>query len=104
MSLWEVIVVAIGLSLDSFTIAVCRGSNQGDLKESTAVLVGMIFGGIQTAMLIIGMFVAIFPMLNIRNEKIISMNQWFSAIILFILAFKFFKNAYKENNIYERIE
>lgn len=104
MSLWEVIVVAIGLSLDSFTIAVCRGSNQGDLKESTAVLVGMIFGGIQTAMLIIGMFVAIFPMLNIRNEKIISMNQWFSAIILFILAFKFFKNAYKENNIYERRE
>lgn len=104
MSLWEVIVVAIGLSLDSFTIAVCRGSNQGDLKKSTAVLVGMIFGGIQTAMLIIGMFVAIFPMLNIRNEKIISMNQWFSAIILFILAFKFFKNAYKENNIYERRE
>lgn len=104
MSLWEVIVVAIGLSLDSFTIAVCRGSNQGGLKESTAVLVGMIFGGIQTAMLIIGMFVAIFPMLNIRNEKIISMNQWFSAIILFILAFKFFKNAYKENNIYERRE
>ena len=104
MSLWEVIVVAIGLSLDSFTIAVCRGSNQGDLKKSTAVLVGMIFGGIQVAMLIIGMFVAIFPMLNIRNEKIISMNQWFSAIILFILAFKFFKNAYKENNIYERRE
>lgn len=104
MSLWEVIVVAIGLSLDSFTIAVCRGSNQGYLKKSTAILVGMIFGTIQAAMLILGMFVAIFPMLNIGNEKIISMNQWFSAIILFILAFKSFNNAYKESNVYERRE
>ena len=28
----------------------------------------------------------------------------YTKIILFILAFKFFKNAYKENNIYERRE
>lgn len=104
MSLFEVIIVAIGLALDSFTVAVCRGSNQGNLKKSNAAIVGSIFGGIQTLMLIIGMLIAIFPMLNIENQKIISMNQWFSAIILFFLAFKFFKNAFVNTNIDERRE
>lgn len=104
MSLFEVIIVAIGLALDSFTVAVCRGSNQGNLKKSNAAIVGIIFGGIQTLMLIIGMLIAIFPMLNIENQKIISMNQWFSAIILFFLAFKFFKNAFVNTNIDERRE
>ncbi|MBC5626080.1 manganese efflux pump [Clostridium sp. NSJ-49] len=104
MNLWEVIVVAIGLALDSVTVAICRGSNQGNLKKSNAIIVGIIFGVVQTLMLIIGMLIAIFPMLNIENQKIISMNQWFSAIILFFLAFKFFKNAFVNTNIDERRE
>ena len=104
MSLWEVIVVAIGLALDSVTVTICRGSNQGKLKKSNAVIVGIIFGVIQTLMLIIGMLIAIFPMLNIENQKIISMNQWFSAIILFYLGIKFFKNAFKVSNLSERRE
>ena len=104
MNLWEVIVVAIGLALDSVTVAICRGSNQGNLKKSNAIIVGIIFGVVQTMMLIIGMLIAIFPMLNIENQKIISMNQWFSAIILFFLAFKFFKNAFVNTNIDERRE
>ena len=73
MSLFEVIIVAIGLALDSFTVAVCRGSNQGNLKKSNAAIVGIIFGGIQTLMLIIGMLIAIFPMLNIENQKMQSL-------------------------------
>lgn len=104
MNLWEVIVVAIGLALDSVTVTICRGSNQGKLKKSNAVIVGIIFGVIQTLMLIIGMLIAIFPMLNIENQKIISMNQWFSAIILFFLAFRLFKNAFLNTDIDERRE
>ncbi|MBC5630318.1 manganese efflux pump [Clostridium sp. NSJ-6] len=104
MSLWEVIVVAIGLALDSVTVTICRGSNQGKLKKSNAVIVGIIFGVIQTLMLIIGMLIAIFPMLNIENQKIISMNQWFSAIILFFLAFRLFKNSFLNTDIDERRE
>ena len=104
MNLWEVIVVAIGLALDSVTVTICRGSNQGKLKKSNAVIVGIIFGVIHTLMLIIGMLIAIFPMLNIENQKIISMNQWFSAIILFFLAFRLFKNAFLNTDIDERRE
>ena len=104
MNLWEVIVVAIGLALDSVTVTICRGSNQGKLKKSNAVIVGIIFGVIQTLMLIIGMLIAIFPMLNIENQKIISMNQWFSAIILFFLAFRLFKNSFLNTDIDERRE
>lgn len=104
MNLWEVLIVSVGLSLDAFTIAVCRGSTQGYLKKSTAISVGLIFGAIQTIMLAAGMVIAIYPMLNIQNKKIISINQWFSAIILFYLGIKFLRNAFKVNNIKERRE
>ena len=89
MRLWEIIIVSVGLALDAFTVAVCRGSTQGNLKKSTALLVGIIFGAIQTIMLAAGMIIALYPMLNINNEKIISINQWFSAIILFYFLFSF---------------
>ena len=69
MGLWEVIIVSVGLSLDAFTIAVCKGSTQGNLKKSTAILVGIIFGVIQTIMLAAGMIIALYPMLNIYNER-----------------------------------
>ena len=104
MRLWEIIIVSVGLALDAFTVAVCRGSTQGNLKKSTALLVGIIFGAIQTIMLAAGMIIALYPMLNINNEKIISINQWFSAIILFYLGIKFFRNAFKVNKYNERRE
>ena len=102
MRLWEIIIVSVGLALDAFTVAVCRGSTQGNLKKSTALLVGIIFGAIQTIMLAAGMIIALYPMLNINNEKIISINQWFSAIILFYLGIKFFRNAFKVNKYNDR--
>lgn len=43
MRLWEIIIVSVGLSLDAFTIAVCRGSTQGKLNKLTATLVGIIW-------------------------------------------------------------
>ena len=98
MRLWEIIIVSVGLSLDAFTIAVCRGSTQGKLNKLTATLVGIIFGLIQTLMLTAGMIIAIYPMLNIQNEKIISINQWFSAIILIYLGIKFLKNSFMKKN------
>ena len=100
MRLWEIIIVSVGLSLDAFTIAVCRGSTQGKLNKLTATLVGIIFGLIQTLMLTAGMIIAIYPMLNIQNEKIISINQWFSAIILIYLGIKFLKNSFKRQEFF----
>ena len=104
MRLWEIIIVSVGLALDAFTVAVCRGATQGNLKKSSSIFVGMIFGAIQTLMLTLGMFIAIFPMLKSENLRIISINQWFSAIILFYLGIKFFRNAFKVNKYNERRE
>ena len=42
--------------------------------------------------------------LDAFTEKIISINQWFSAIILFYLGIKFFRNAFKVNKYNERRE
>lgn len=104
MQLWEVIVVVVGLGLDAFAIAIYRGSNQVSLSKKTIVLVGIIFGVIQSIMLALGMLIAIFPLLNIESEKIILINRWFSAIILIYLSIKFFKSSFEINNIQERRE
>ena len=102
MRLWEIIIVSVGLSLDAFTIAVCRGSTQGKLNKLTATLVGIIFGLIQTLMLAAGMIIAIYPMLNIQNEKIISINQWFFSNHTNLFRYKNFKNSFKINKYEEK--
>lgn len=102
MSIWEVIIVSIGLSLDAFTVAVCKGATHASLKKATALLSGIIFGAIQTLMLGIGMCIAWFPMIKIDSMRMISINTWFSAIILIFLGIKIIKNACKEGLIEER--
>ena len=93
MSVLEVIIVSIGLSLDVFTVTVCTGATQHYLKKRMDFVVGLAFGGIQAIMLTIGMMITEFPVSSIYSETFKSINQWFSAIIFIFLGLKMIKNA-----------
>ena len=48
MSLWELFVIAVGLSMDAFAVAICKGLSVGRVRGSHAVTAGIYFGGFQT--------------------------------------------------------
>ena len=47
MSLWELFVIAVGLSMDAFAVAICKGLSVGRVRGSHAVTAGIYFGGFQ---------------------------------------------------------
>ncbi|MDU1414095.1 MAG: hypothetical protein DBY38_00470 [Clostridium cadaveris] len=104
MSILEVIIVSIGLSLDSLAVTIYKGANQASLKKHNNILVGFIFGGVQALMLTIGMMITWFPVSSVYTDKVIHINQWFSAIIFIFLGLKMCRSAISSKSINEHRE
>ena len=56
MSLIELFILAVGLSMDAMAVAICKGLSVQKLKLRHAVITGLYFGGFQAAMPLIGYF------------------------------------------------
>lgn len=56
MSLVELFILAVGLSMDAFAVAVCKGLSMKRLNKKHAVIIGLYFGGFQAGMPLIGYF------------------------------------------------
>lgn len=57
--MWELIVIAIGLSMDAFAVSVCKGLSADKATLSRALTVGAYFGGFQAAMPVLGFFLGL---------------------------------------------
>ena len=54
MSLWELLILAVGLSMDAFAVSVCKGLSVKKLKTKHMLTVGAYFGGFQALMPLLG--------------------------------------------------
>lgn len=44
MSIWEIIVIGIGLSMDAFAVSVCKGLSVRKIKPKHSLIAGAYFG------------------------------------------------------------
>lgn len=56
MSLIELLLVAVGLSMDAFAVSVCKGLSVGRVKIKHVLSAGLYFGGFQALMPLAGFF------------------------------------------------
>ena len=54
MGVWELILTAVGLSMDAFAVAVCKGLSSQEIKGKYYLWIGLWFGGFQALMPAIG--------------------------------------------------
>jgi len=54
MGVLEVLILAVGLSMDAFAVSVCKGLAMGKIRLKNACIVGLWFGGFQALMPLIG--------------------------------------------------
>ena len=47
MSLIELFIIAVGLSMDAFAVSICKGLSMRTMSLKNAVIVGLYFGGFQ---------------------------------------------------------
>ena len=80
MGLWELLVIAVGLSMDAFAVSICKGLSVKELKLKHAMIAGAYFGGFQALMPLIGYF------LGAQFESYITkFDHWIAFVLLSII-------------------
>lgn len=54
MNTWELLILAIGLSMDAFAVAICKGLAIKEARVKHMIIAGAYFGGFQALMPVIG--------------------------------------------------
>lgn len=96
MSLLEIILISIGLAMDAFAVAVCKGLAMKHGSTKKGVIIALYFGIFQALMPFIGYI------LGIKFEKAIeSLDHWIAFILLSAIGINMIKESIKneENNM-----
>lgn len=88
MGAWELVVTAIGLSMDAFAVAVCKGLSLRNLRWRQCAVVGLYFGAFQAIMPLIGYFLGV----QFR-EYITSVDHWIAFVLLALIGAKMLHEA-----------
>ena len=90
MSIFELFLVAVGLSMDAFAVAVCKGLATGKVRLRHMLIPGVWFGAFQALMPLIGYF------LGSRFEKyIVSVDHWIAFVLLAGIGVNMLREALK---------
>ena len=88
MGLIELILIAIGLSMDAFAVAVCKGLSTSALKTKHYLIIGLWFGGFQALMPVIGFFLG-----SAFSKYIEGIDHWVILALLCIIGFNMIKEG-----------
>ena len=88
MGLIELFLVAVGLSMDAFAVAVCKGLSNGELERKNYITVGLWFGGFQGLMPAIGYLLG-----STFSEYISSFDHWIAFLLLAIIGGNMIKES-----------
>ncbi|MDF2685070.1 MAG: putative rane protein [Clostridia bacterium] len=91
MGFIELFVIAIGLSMDAFAVAICKGLAMKKMNYKNAIITGCFFGGFQALMPLIGYF------LGTRfKDYITSFDHWIAFALLAAIGINMIRESRKE--------
>ena len=92
MSLLELFLVAVGLSMDAFAVSVCKGLSVPALRPSHSLICGAYFGAFQALMPLIGW------LLGVRfQDMITSVDHWIAFVLLGLIGFNMIRESREED-------
>lgn len=77
MGIWDLLVLAVGLSMDAFAVSICKGLSIQRLKLRHAVIVGAWFGAFQALMPAIGYLLG-----SAFADMIVAVDHWIAFVLL----------------------
>lgn len=90
MSVIELLLIAIGLSMDAFAVSVCKGLAMKTCTWTKGVIVGLYFGVFQAGMPLIGYI------LGVQFKQVItSVDHWIAFVLLGIIGVNMIREARK---------
>lgn len=88
MSLVELFILAVGLSMDAFAVSVCKGLSAGRVKFKHMICCGAWFGGFQALMPLIGY------LLGVKFQSLITkFDHWIAFVLLAVIGANMIREA-----------
>lgn len=82
MTLGELFLIAVGLSMDAFAVSICKGLASGRAKMSQMGVTGLYFGGFQALMPLLGY------LCGVHFESLITrFDHWIAFVLLGVIGF-----------------
>ena len=80
MKVWELFVIAVGLSMDAFAVSIRKGLSTKDVRREHMVVTGLYFGGFQALMPLAGY------LLGSRFQSMIQrVDHWIAFVLLALI-------------------
>ena len=80
MHIWELFIIAVGLSMDAFAISICKGLSVTKIRPTNALVCGAYFGGFQALMPLLGW------LCGVRFQDLIAnIDHWIAFVLLAII-------------------
>lgn len=89
MSILDLFILSVGLSMDAFAVSVCKGLSLGKIKPKHMCIAGAWFGGFQALMPLIGYFLGSF-----FAEMIEKYDHWVAFVLLAIIGGNMIKESF----------
>ena len=97
MGLAELVLLAVGLSMDAFAVSICKGLGMKKINLKVAVVLGLFFGGFQAGMPVIGWA------LGSQFMSIIGpIDHWIAFVLLALIGFNMIKESREEEKEEEK--
>ncbi|QAT49352.1 manganese efflux pump [Caproiciproducens sp. NJN-50] len=97
MNLLELFLIAVGLSMDAFAVAVCFGLTMPKATVRKSLVVGMYFGFFQAIMPLIGYMLA-----TQFADKIITFDHWIAFTLLCFIGGRMIAESFKKEGCADR--
>lgn len=92
MGITELIILAVGLSMDAFAVSVCKGLSVRKLEIKHMALAGIWFGGFQALMPLIGYLLG-----STFASYVQKFDHWIALILLAFIGLSMIKEAFGED-------
>lgn len=93
MGFWELLLIAVGLSMDAFAVALCKGLEMQKLQLRRAWIIAVFFGGFQGLMPLFGWLLG-----RQFEAYITSIDHWVAFVLLAIIGGKMIVESFKKTS------
>ena len=95
MTLFELFILAVGLSMDAMAVSICKGLSVPKAEKKHMILVGLYFGGFQALMPLLGYW------LGANFQTLVeSVDHWIAFVLLGIIGLNMIKES-REGDVEE---
>ena len=97
MGLMELVLIALGLSMDAFAVSLCKGLSMSRLKLRNAAVIALFFGSFQALMPLIGWLLG-----KQFESYITSVDHWITFALLAVIGGKMIYEALRKDRCPEK--